>query len=251
MQSDFHRMKNFANPKSMFKVILSVRLSLSQANLIFWFPFPSIAIFSRRPAPPAPSRVVRNHQLRLQRPPRLRMSSPRRTHRRLVNQQATLQPLLLLPATMLCAPSIYTNTRSWMSGRCGTLKTIGPSPGRKCKTRSPASIPSRTSGAFTTTSSPHQRSSWVVTTRYSRRTFGGFAVYCNSAKITFTNWYLICSPMWEDAANKQGGRWVITLNKSSKTDLDNLWLDVVSAQRNEWWEDGLFIVNVHSWNAKI
>lgn len=34
--------------------------------------------------------------------------------------------------------------------------------------------------------------------------------------------------MWEDAANKQGGRWVITLNKSSKNDLDNLWLDVVS-----------------------
>lgn len=35
-------------------------------------------------------------------------------------------------------------------------------------------------------------------------------------------------PMWEDAGNKQGGRWVITLNKSSKSDLDNLWLDVVS-----------------------
>ncbi|XP_043069958.1 eukaryotic translation initiation factor 4E1 isoform X1 [Drosophila bipectinata] len=34
-------------------------------------------------------------------------------------------------------------------------------------------------------------------------------------------------PMWEDAANKQGGRWVITLNKSSKSDLDNLWLDVL------------------------
>jgi len=38
--------------------------------------------------------------------------------------------------------------------------------------------------------------------------------------------------MWEDAANKQGGRWVITLNKSSKSDLDNLWLDVVSIQKN-------------------
>ncbi|KAH8295708.1 hypothetical protein KR018_005421 [Drosophila ironensis] len=34
-------------------------------------------------------------------------------------------------------------------------------------------------------------------------------------------------PMWEDAANKQGGRWVITLNKSCKSDLDNLWLDVL------------------------
>lgn len=39
------------------------------------------------------------------------------------------------------------------------------------------------------------------------------------------------SPMWEDAANKQGGRWVITLNKSSKNDLDNLWLDVVSNEK--------------------
>lgn len=34
--------------------------------------------------------------------------------------------------------------------------------------------------------------------------------------------------MWEDAANKQGGRWVITLNRCPKTELDNLWLDVVS-----------------------
>ncbi|XP_032599176.1 eukaryotic translation initiation factor 4E1 isoform X2 [Drosophila grimshawi] len=34
-------------------------------------------------------------------------------------------------------------------------------------------------------------------------------------------------PMWEDAANKQGGRWVITLTKASKNDLDNLWLDVL------------------------
>uniref|UniRef100_T1PBP2 eIF-4F 25 kDa subunit n=1 Tax=Musca domestica TaxID=7370 RepID=T1PBP2_MUSDO len=34
-------------------------------------------------------------------------------------------------------------------------------------------------------------------------------------------------PMWEDAANKQGGRWVITLNRSPKAELDNLWLDVI------------------------
>ncbi|EDW81614.1 uncharacterized protein Dwil_GK12168 [Drosophila willistoni] len=34
-------------------------------------------------------------------------------------------------------------------------------------------------------------------------------------------------PMWEDAANKQGGRWVITLNKNCKQELDNLWLDVL------------------------
>ncbi|XP_073842184.1 eukaryotic translation initiation factor 4E1 isoform X1 [Musca autumnalis] len=34
-------------------------------------------------------------------------------------------------------------------------------------------------------------------------------------------------PMWEDAANKQGGRWVITLNRCPKAELDNLWLDVI------------------------
>lgn len=34
-------------------------------------------------------------------------------------------------------------------------------------------------------------------------------------------------PMWEDAANKQGGRWIININKSSKPELDNLWLDVL------------------------
>ncbi|XP_061395132.1 eukaryotic translation initiation factor 4E1 isoform X2 [Musca vetustissima] len=34
-------------------------------------------------------------------------------------------------------------------------------------------------------------------------------------------------PMWEDAANKQGGRWVITLTRGPKAELDNLWLDVI------------------------
>lgn len=34
--------------------------------------------------------------------------------------------------------------------------------------------------------------------------------------------------MWEDDANKLGGRWVITLNRCPKAELDNLWLDVVS-----------------------
>ncbi|XP_037934318.1 eukaryotic translation initiation factor 4E1-like isoform X2 [Teleopsis dalmanni] len=34
-------------------------------------------------------------------------------------------------------------------------------------------------------------------------------------------------PMWEDVANKQGGRWVINVMKNSKSDLDNLWLDVL------------------------
>ncbi|XP_034480598.1 eukaryotic translation initiation factor 4E1 [Drosophila innubila] len=34
-------------------------------------------------------------------------------------------------------------------------------------------------------------------------------------------------PMWEDEANVKGGRWVITLNKSNKNDLDNFWLDTM------------------------
>ncbi|XP_002099756.2 eukaryotic translation initiation factor NCBP [Drosophila yakuba] len=32
-------------------------------------------------------------------------------------------------------------------------------------------------------------------------------------------------PMWEDEANVHGGRWVINLNKNTKLDLDNFWMD--------------------------
>lgn len=34
-------------------------------------------------------------------------------------------------------------------------------------------------------------------------------------------------PMWEDEANVHGGRWVISLNKNTKSDLDNFWLDTM------------------------
>uniref|UniRef100_T1GNT1 eIF-4F 25 kDa subunit n=1 Tax=Megaselia scalaris TaxID=36166 RepID=T1GNT1_MEGSC len=34
-------------------------------------------------------------------------------------------------------------------------------------------------------------------------------------------------PMWEDEANKNGGRWMITLNRAAHSDIDNLWLDVI------------------------
>ncbi|KAH8289254.1 hypothetical protein KR054_002400, partial [Drosophila jambulina] len=34
-------------------------------------------------------------------------------------------------------------------------------------------------------------------------------------------------PMWEDEANKNGGRWVISINKNNKHDLDNFWLDTM------------------------
>lgn len=39
-------------------------------------------------------------------------------------------------------------------------------------------------------------------------------------------------PMWEDDANKRGGKWAISLNKAQRTsDLDRLWLDVVSTKK--------------------
>ncbi|EDX09468.1 eukaryotic translation initiation factor 4E1 [Drosophila simulans] len=34
-------------------------------------------------------------------------------------------------------------------------------------------------------------------------------------------------PMWEDPANKFGGRWVINMGRGSKAELDKLWLDVL------------------------
>ncbi|XP_016990374.1 eukaryotic translation initiation factor 4E1 [Drosophila rhopaloa] len=34
-------------------------------------------------------------------------------------------------------------------------------------------------------------------------------------------------PMWEDDANKFGGRWVINMGRGSKLELDKLWLDVL------------------------
>ncbi|XP_016933588.1 eukaryotic translation initiation factor 4E1 [Drosophila suzukii] len=34
-------------------------------------------------------------------------------------------------------------------------------------------------------------------------------------------------PMWEDDANKYGGRWVINMGRGSKLELDKLWLDVL------------------------
>ncbi|KAH8305215.1 hypothetical protein KR018_003407 [Drosophila ironensis] len=34
-------------------------------------------------------------------------------------------------------------------------------------------------------------------------------------------------PMWEDDANKFGGRWVINMGRGAKLELDKLWLDVL------------------------
>lgn len=35
-------------------------------------------------------------------------------------------------------------------------------------------------------------------------------------------------PMWEDKANKNGGRWIIALNKNQKPELDRYWIEAVS-----------------------
>ena len=39
--------------------------------------------------------------------------------------------------------------------------------------------------------------------------------------------------MWEDSANKHGGRWLINLEKKQRSsDLDKYWLEIVSERRN-------------------
>lgn len=35
-------------------------------------------------------------------------------------------------------------------------------------------------------------------------------------------------PMWEDKANKNGGRWMITLSRNQRPELDRYWIDTVS-----------------------
>lgn len=34
-------------------------------------------------------------------------------------------------------------------------------------------------------------------------------------------------PMWEDAANKRGGRWLMSLDRKQRNELDRYWLDIV------------------------
>ena len=61
--------------------------------------------------------------------------------------------------------------------------------------------------------------------------------------------------MWEDSANKQGGRWVITLNKSAKADLDKLWLVVLLCLIGEAFDHSGelcgAVVNIRAKNNKI
>lgn len=62
-------------------------------------------------------------------------------------------------------------------------------------------------------------------------------------------------PMWEDEANVRGGRWVITLNKSNKSDLDNFWLDTLLVLIGESCEYSNelcgAVVNIRGKNNKI
>lgn len=45
-------------------------------------------------------------------------------------------------------------------------------------------------------------------------------------------------PMWEDAANKQGGRWLISLEKKQRgSELDNYWLEIILLMIGEAFEE--------------
>lgn len=45
-------------------------------------------------------------------------------------------------------------------------------------------------------------------------------------------------PMWEDAANKLGGRWLISLEKKHRTsELDNFWLEILLLMIGEAFEE--------------
>ena len=51
-----------------------------------------------------------------------------------------------------------------------------------------------------------------------------------------SNWSLFragIKPMWEDPVNKQGGKWVLTINRSEKRNLDDWWLYAVLASIGE------------------
>ncbi|KAK4300107.1 hypothetical protein Pmani_027672 [Petrolisthes manimaculis] len=64
-------------------------------------------------------------------------------------------------------------------------------------------------------------------------------------------------PMWEDESNRQGGRWLINLNKQQRaTELDNFWLEVLLLMIGEAFEEHSdevcgAVVNVRSKGDKI
>lgn len=63
-------------------------------------------------------------------------------------------------------------------------------------------------------------------------------------------------PMWEDEANKLGGKWIISLNKPQRnTELDRLWLDVLLCLIGEAFENSDevcgAVVNIRNKGDKI
>lgn len=62
-------------------------------------------------------------------------------------------------------------------------------------------------------------------------------------------------PMWEDKANKNGGRWMITLNRNQRPELDRYWIDTVLCMIGEAFDSfdevcGA-VVNIRSKGDKI
>jgi len=62
-------------------------------------------------------------------------------------------------------------------------------------------------------------------------------------------------PMWEDEANKKGGRWVIMLGRNQKDELNKLWLDTVMCLIGEAFDNSDevcgAVVNVRNKGDKI
>ncbi|KAF6205211.1 hypothetical protein GE061_019378 [Apolygus lucorum] len=58
-------------------------------------------------------------------------------------------------------------------------------------------------------------------------------------------------PMWEDDANKQGGRWLISLEKRQREiDLDNCWLEIMLCMIGESFEGNADEVNGATVNVR-
>ena len=57
--------------------------------------------------------------------------------------------------------------------------------------------------------------------------------------------------MWEDDYNKQGGRWLINLDKKQRNScLDNFWLEVMLCLIGESFEDDSQLVSLDHFNNK-
>ncbi|KAH8371606.1 hypothetical protein KR093_008259 [Drosophila rubida] len=185
MQSDFHRMKNFANPKSMFKSSAAAANTESNANAN------TVAPGRPEPTPPsaadaaaavAPTVVAANNTE--EQPPKAAESSD--------DAAVRTEHLFKHPLQNTWTLWYLENDRSksWedMQNEITSFDTVEDFWSLYNHIKPPSEI----------------------------KLGSDYSLFKKGIR-----------PMWEDAANKQGGRWVITLNKSSKNDLDNLWLDVL------------------------